>query len=60
MPTPSLPLGNRLPWVLGVVSLVLLGYGLLQNNDEAVLIGAVGAAGTFVAFILPRLILPKD
>ncbi len=60
MPRPTLPFGSRLPWVLGAVSLALLCYGLLRGSEGYVIIGTVGLAGTFVAFVLPRLILPKD
>ena len=57
MRRPVLPAGRKLPWILGAVSLALLAYGLVVGNDTLVLIGGLGAAATFVGFILPRLIL---
>lgn len=60
MPRPTLPLGDRLPWVLGAISLVLIGYGLAAESDRAVLIGGIGLAGTVVGFLLPRLLLPPN
>ena len=57
MRRPVLPTGGRLPWLLGLASGVLLAYGFVKENDTQLLIGGLGAAATFVGFILPRLLL---
>lgn len=58
MRRPVLPGGRKLPWILGVASLTVLAYGLLSEDRPLALIGGIGAAATFVGFVLPRFILP--
>ena len=50
MPTPVLPLGRLLPWMLGLLGALLIAWGLLTTDREMVLAGAMGLAGVIVAF----------
>ena len=60
MPRLVLPLGSKAPWVLGVLALALLVYGVASENDGLVFVGGVAAAALFVAFPLAAWLLGKD
>ena len=60
MRRPSLPLGRRTPLILAAMSVALLAYGILSSNNELIALGGIGLAATFVAFILPSIVLPRD
>lgn len=55
---PVLPVPRHLlPWILGGLSILLIGSGLLFDERGATLVGAVGLFATLVAFPLSRLLL---
>lgn len=58
---PVLPVPRHyLPWILGALSILLIGSGLLFDEGGATLLGAVGLLATLVAFPLARLLLGRD
>ena len=57
---PLLPLGNKGPYVLGVVALALLVYGLIRGSDGLVLIGAVAAAALLVGYPVAEFLLGRE
>lgn len=57
---PVLPVPRHyLPWILGVLSLLLIASGLLFDERGATLLGAIGLFATLVAFPFARLLLGR-
>ena len=54
---PAFPRTGALPWVLGGVSLAVVGFGLVSGDGTATTVGAVGLGGCIVAFPVARLLL---
>jgi len=60
MPKPVLPLGRLLPWMLGLLGVLLIAWGLVSGEREMVLAGGVGLAGVVVAFPLAAFVLRQQ
>jgi|GEM_PF-2688913 len=57
----SLPFGDRLVWVLLVLSAALLVWGLFTTSGERITLGVVGLAlALFAHFAAPRLLGRHD
>jgi hypothetical protein len=56
----SFPFRKQLPWVLLVVSVVVLATGMFSGSAGLLIIGAVGFIGFVAGYALPRLLLKDE
>jgi hypothetical protein len=57
---PAFPQRHLLPWVLGGVSVAAVLYGVVADNEGALLAGSVGLAGVLIAYPLAWLVAGRE
>lgn len=56
---PILPFGRWASFILGVLALGLLAWGVVTSNREMVVVGALGAAALLVGFPVAEFLMAR-